>query len=68
VLNKINGLAWTVLAKANSTENALTMINDEMKRIRDAVIKNRLELDMLSAEKGWLCKMLGTLCCFYIPD
>ncbi len=25
-INKINGLAWTVLAIANSTENALTMV------------------------------------------
>ncbi|XP_051996372.1 uncharacterized protein LOC127653643 [Xyrauchen texanus] len=67
-INKINGLAWTVLAIANSTENALTMINDEMKQLRDAVIQNRLVLDMLTAEKGGVCKMLGMSCCFNIPD
>ncbi len=27
-INKVNGLAWTVLAIANATENALSMIND----------------------------------------
>ncbi|KAK9981008.1 hypothetical protein ABG768_000580 [Culter alburnus] len=67
-INKINGLTWTVLAIANSTENALTMVNDEMKQIRIAVIQNRLVLDMLTAEKGGVCKMLGTSCCFHIPD
>ncbi|KAK9976426.1 hypothetical protein ABG768_021631 [Culter alburnus] len=67
-INKINGLAWTVLAIANGTEIALTMVNDEMKQIRSAVIQNRLVLDLLTAEKGGVCKMLGTSCCFHIPD
>lgn len=67
-INKINGLAWTVMALANSTENALTMVNDEMKQLRDAVIQNRLVLDMLTSESGGVCKMLGTSCCFHIPD
>jgi len=67
-INKINGLAWTVLAIANGTENALTMVNDEMKQIRNAVIQNRLVLDMITAEKDGVCKMLGTSCCFHIPD
>ncbi len=67
-INKINGLAWTVLAIANSTENALTMVNDEMRQIRDAVIQNRLVLDILTSEKGGVCKMLGVSCCFHIPD
>ncbi|XP_058616612.1 uncharacterized protein LOC131530382 isoform X1 [Onychostoma macrolepis] len=67
-INKINGLAWSVLTIANSTENALTMVNEEMKQIRDTVIQNRLALDLLTSEKGGVCKMLGTSCCFHIPD
>ncbi|KAL1264179.1 hypothetical protein QQF64_004534 [Cirrhinus molitorella] len=67
-INKINGLAWSVLAIANSTENALTLVNGEMKELRDAVIQNRLVLDMLTAKSGGVCKMLGTSCCFHIPD
>ncbi len=57
-INKVNGLAWTVLAIANATENALSMINDEMRHLREAVIQNRLVLDLLTAEKGGVCKML----------
>ncbi|XDV48269.1 hypothetical protein PO909_017714 [Leuciscus waleckii] len=67
-INKINGLAWTVLAIANSTENAFTLINDEMKQVREALVQNRLVLDMVTAERGGVCKMLGVSCCFNIPD
>lgn len=67
-INKMNGLAWSVLALANSTEHAMTMVNEEMRQIRDAVIQNRLILDMLTAEKGGVCKMLGLSFCFHIPD
>uniref|UniRef100_A0A8C1VCN4 ERVV2 protein n=1 Tax=Cyprinus carpio TaxID=7962 RepID=A0A8C1VCN4_CYPCA len=64
------GEEWILqlMAIANSTENALTMVNDEMKQLRDAVIQNRLVLDMLTSESGGICKMLGTSCCFHIPD
>ncbi len=51
VINKINGLAWSVLALANLTETALSLLNDEVKQIRDAVVQNRLALDMLSSER-----------------
>ncbi|XP_073780150.1 uncharacterized protein [Danio rerio] len=67
-INKINGLAWSVLAIANSTETALTLISDEMKQIRDAVIQNRMALDILTAERGGLCKLVGVSCCFSLPD
>ncbi|KAI7791135.1 hypothetical protein IRJ41_010260 [Triplophysa rosa] len=67
-INKLNGLAWQVLALANRTEKALGLVNKEMTKIREAVIQNRFALDMLTAEKGGVCKMLGISCCFYIPD
>ncbi len=58
-INKINGLAWSVLALANLTETSLSVLNDEVKQIRDAVVQNRLALDMLTSERGGLCKMLS---------
>lgn len=51
-LNKINGLAWSVLSLANQTEAALTLISTEMFAIRTAVIQHRLALDIILAEKG----------------
>ncbi len=67
-INKINGLAWSVLTLANLTETALSLLNDEVKQIRDAVVQNRLALDMLSSERGGICKMLSISCCFHLPD
>jgi len=67
-LNKINGLAWSVLFLANQTEAALTLMNTEMFAIRTAVIQHRLALDIILAEKGGICKILNVSCCFYVPD
>lgn len=67
-LNKINGLAWSVLSLANRTEAALTLVNTEMFAIRTAVIQHRLALDIIFAEKGGVCKILNASCCFYVPD
>ena len=58
-LNKINGLAWSVLTLANRTEVALTLMNSEMFAIRTAVTQHRL---------AGICKILNVSCCFYIPD
>ncbi len=52
----------------HSTENALTIINKEIQKMRDAIIQNRLVLDMITSERGGVCKMLGMSCCFRIPD
>ncbi|KAL0149202.1 hypothetical protein M9458_055436 [Cirrhinus mrigala] len=67
-LNKINGLAWQVLSLENDTAHALGLITDELKKMREAVIQNRLVLDLLTSEKRGVCKMLGVSSCFYIPD
>lgn len=39
-------LAWQVLTLENGTEDAIMLINEEMKAIKDAV-QNRIGLDML---------------------
>jgi len=67
-LNKINGLAWSVLSLANQTEAALTLMNTEVFAIRTAVIQHRLALDIILAEKGGVCKILNVSYCFYVPD
>uniref|UniRef100_A0A8C1ZZI2 ERVV2 protein n=1 Tax=Cyprinus carpio TaxID=7962 RepID=A0A8C1ZZI2_CYPCA len=67
-LNKINGLAWQVLSLENDTAHALGLITEELKKMREAVVQNRLVLDLLTSQQGGVCKMLGVSCCFYIPD
>uniref|UniRef100_A0AAY5EF26 Uncharacterized protein n=1 Tax=Electrophorus electricus TaxID=8005 RepID=A0AAY5EF26_ELEEL len=68
LFNKMNRLAWKVLALANETESALKLLNDELSAMRTTVIQHRLALDILLAEKGGVCKRLEISCCFFIPD
>lgn len=39
-----------------------------MSAIRTAVIQHRLALYSILAEKGGICKLLNSSCCFYVPD
>lgn len=50
-INKINGLAWTVLVITNGTENALIMVNEEMRRS-----------EIQSFKPGWFWFL--SPCCF----
>ncbi|KAL7843750.1 hypothetical protein AOLI_G00252620 [Acnodon oligacanthus] len=67
-LNKINGLAYQLRMLANHTEAALGLVNSEMRAVRTAVLQNRMALDLVLAEKGGVCKLLGASCCFFMPD
>uniref|UniRef100_A0A3B4DT81 ERVV2 protein n=1 Tax=Pygocentrus nattereri TaxID=42514 RepID=A0A3B4DT81_PYGNA len=57
-----------ILVLANETEKALTLVNTEMAAIRQAVLQNRMALDLLLAKEGGVCKVLNTSCCFSLPD
>uniref|UniRef100_A0A8C1DL35 Uncharacterized protein n=2 Tax=Cyprinus carpio TaxID=7962 RepID=A0A8C1DL35_CYPCA len=57
-----------VLSLENDTAHALGLITEELKKMREAVVQNRLVLDLLTSQQGGVCKMLGVSCCFYIPD
>lgn len=51
-LNKISDLAWQVLSLENDTAHALGLISEELKKMREAVIQNKLVLDILTLERG----------------
>uniref|UniRef100_A0A3B3ZEQ0 Uncharacterized protein n=1 Tax=Periophthalmus magnuspinnatus TaxID=409849 RepID=A0A3B3ZEQ0_9GOBI len=67
-LNKISGLAWSILQLANETESGLTLVNAEMVAIRTAVIQPRLVLDILLAEKGGVCKLINCTARLFIEQ
>ncbi|KAL6463092.1 hypothetical protein MHYP_G00274830 [Metynnis hypsauchen] len=56
-LNKINGLAWQLLVLANDTEEALSLLNTELSAVRQAVLQNRMALDLILAKEGGVCKL-----------
>ena len=43
-------------------------LNMEQRALRTAVIQHRTVLDILTAKQGGVCKMIGTTCCFFVPD
>lgn len=54
----------------NSTTDlqlAASALNTEDKAMRTIVLQHRTALDMITTEKGGICKMLGEDCCFYLP-
>lgn len=64
----LNALQTVLEEVANETAEALTELSAEMVAIRTVALQNRMALDMLLAEKGGACALIGTECCTYIPD
>uniref|UniRef100_A0A8C1PNN3 Uncharacterized protein n=1 Tax=Cyprinus carpio TaxID=7962 RepID=A0A8C1PNN3_CYPCA len=53
-----------VLSIENDSALVLGLITEELKKMREAVIQNRLVLDILTLGKRGVSKMLGFLCHF----
>lgn len=66
-LKKLNGLAWQVQILSNETQRGFHLIAEEMQGLYTAVYQNRLVLDIMTSEKGGICKMLNEKCCFNVP-
>jgi len=52
----------------NKTTATLFAIQGELNYIRHMVLQNRMELDLILASQGSVCKVVGLECCTYISD
>uniref|UniRef100_A0A3B1K527 Uncharacterized protein n=1 Tax=Astyanax mexicanus TaxID=7994 RepID=A0A3B1K527_ASTMX len=59
---------YVALCRRTDSTEAFFLINAEMRAIRQAVLQNRMALDLLLAHEGGVCQVLNTSCCFSIPD
>uniref|UniRef100_A0A672ZPW3 Envelope protein n=1 Tax=Sphaeramia orbicularis TaxID=375764 RepID=A0A672ZPW3_9TELE len=51
-----------------SVERGFDALTSEMKALRTVTLQNRAALDLLLAEKGGVCHLIGDQCCTYVPD
>uniref|UniRef100_A0A673ASP5 Uncharacterized protein n=1 Tax=Sphaeramia orbicularis TaxID=375764 RepID=A0A673ASP5_9TELE len=51
-----------------SVEQGFDTLTSEMKALRTISLQNRAALDLLLAEKGGVCHLIGDQCCTYVPD
>uniref|UniRef100_A0A672Z1H3 ERVV2 protein n=1 Tax=Sphaeramia orbicularis TaxID=375764 RepID=A0A672Z1H3_9TELE len=70
-VDRINYIHYNVLKLSNYTENGFNAVHEqlhEMKALRTVALQNRAALDLLLAEKGGVCHLIGDQCCTYVPD
>jgi hypothetical protein len=36
--------------------------------MREAILQNQMDLDILTSAQGGICALIKTTCCVYIPD
>lgn len=52
----------------NNTTADLSLLNEEIKLMRQGVLQNQIALDILTAAQGGNCETLKTEWCVYIRD
>ncbi|XP_072009779.1 uncharacterized protein [Engystomops pustulosus] len=52
----------------NYTRDAFKGVAEQLDASSIMAFQNRMALDMILAEKGGVCKMVGAACCTYIPN
>uniref|UniRef100_A0A673WIK3 Envelope glycoprotein n=1 Tax=Salmo trutta TaxID=8032 RepID=A0A673WIK3_SALTR len=64
----INYIYYNQQRFVNQTRDAVKGISDQLSATSLMTWQNRLALDMLLAEKGGVCRMVGGHCCTFIPN
>jgi len=52
----------------NNTRSSISLLNTKVIQMREAVLQNRMALDVLTVAQSRTCAIIKTECCVYIPD
>ncbi|KAJ1201191.1 hypothetical protein NDU88_005005 [Pleurodeles waltl] len=64
----IRHLTQAVETTMNITAGILTNNTAELQAVRLVALQNRLILDVVLADRGGACRIIGSSCCTYVPD
>ncbi len=64
----INYLYYTQQRFVNYTTQAVRGLHEQLDKTSLMTVQNRIALDMLLAEKGGVCRIIGSTCCTFIPN
>ena len=69
IMIKIEALTnFTKQALLDSAKTIQALNEEQIQMRKEAVIQNRMPLDMLTAAQGGTCAIIKVECCIYIPD
>ncbi len=64
----INYLYYNQQRFVNYTTQAVRGLHEQLDKTSLMTVQNRIALDMLLAEKGGVCRIIGSTCCTFIPN
>ncbi|KAI7810939.1 envelope protein [Triplophysa rosa] len=64
----INYVHYNVMRLSNLTRDAVEGLVEQLAPTSLMAVQNRIALDMILAEKGGVCSMIGEMCCTFIPN
>ncbi|KAK3541319.1 hypothetical protein QTP86_022044, partial [Hemibagrus guttatus] len=66
--NQLEVTHFRLATFVNETLQAMEGVRSELTALRLTASQNRMALDMILAEKGGVCAVIGDSCCTFIPD
>ena len=67
-VDRINYIHYNVQRLSNWTQEGFSAVHEQLAATSVMAFQNRIEIDMILAEKGGVCAIFGDQCCTFIPN
>ena len=65
---ELAALSTVLESHMNASDTAIFALASEVNEIKTVSLQNRMVLDIMLADKGGACQVIGTECCSYVSD